>query len=126
MKEIPMKVMYSCHCVVCYHCGGSGWVSAYTLDRDRIERLAEAMAVAEVNRQRLAADANEDGEGWSFRAAETGCSVYEYTRGAEHQAARDFIPFLHHLLAENPRIARALLDAFQPHDREVKFQEEDE
>lgn len=74
----------------CYHCGGEGKVDDETAFHDRIEALAARMARFEVARKKAACDADPDGEGWAFHAAENMLSPQDYTTECE-MAAHDRI-----------------------------------
>ena len=61
----------------CYHCGGSGKVDAETAREDRINDLAGAVGAQLARDSRAAWNADPEGDGWDFCAAENGMTGHE-------------------------------------------------
>lgn len=70
---------------LCYHCGGSGRVTDEVDDEDEVEDLLMSLAWARAYAWRAAVNSDPEGEGFDFRAAESGCSSYEYLTGRAYQ-----------------------------------------
>lgn len=64
----------------CYHCGNTGEITEEQHQANRLEGVAEQLAIRAADDQRRAANSNEDGEGWAFMAAENGLHEHEYTQ----------------------------------------------
>ena len=65
----------------CYHCGGSGSVDEDTADADEVEDMLMSLAYDRAYEWRRAVDSDPEGEGFAFRAAESGLSTYDYLTG---------------------------------------------
>jgi hypothetical protein len=70
----------------CYHCGTTGKVDAETAQHDRVSALAAMLGQAMVQARRDAMNADPDGEGFDFAAAENGMSVRDYALECQWRA----------------------------------------
>jgi hypothetical protein len=110
---------------VCYHCGNTGWIDPDTYFKDRIEGLAEVLAVTAVDNERKHCDSNPDGEGWGFMAAEHGCSEYEFTQGAYYNKTATIMNELKDVHDKHPNLLRTLLNHIVPDDNpQIKYEDE--
>ncbi len=62
----------------CYHCSNTGYINDETVFKDLLEHAASIIAEGEVYEWRDARNADPDGEGWDFCAAENGMSGWDY------------------------------------------------
>jgi hypothetical protein len=108
----------------CYKCNGSGLIDRDTYRLGRIRSLAEELAVAEVNAAIARYNMNEDGEGWDFMAAESGCSSSDYTSIAMESAAGNLFCDIKAVDKEYPRLVSALLTRLSPESQQYPVQED--
>ncbi len=98
----------------CYHCGNTGWISEEQAFADSVGALAEKLAYIIVNERIEARNANPDGEGWAFCAAENMLTEYEYTQMAYLDETAQVEKVLNELAEQHPNIVRALITASFP------------
>lgn len=75
---------------VCYRCGGTGKIDEESARELRLEQVANVLAHEAVQDLRRAYDADPEGEGWAFAAAESMMTEYDYTLGRKLDMAARF------------------------------------
>lgn len=64
----------------CYHCGTTGQVDEETDFRDRLHRVASALAYEQEREYRHAVNSDPDGDGYDLCAAENMMTTFDYFR----------------------------------------------
>ena len=112
----------------CYHCGNTGFITDEQAYLDRIEHVAESLAIDAVQKMRQERNDNSDafgGEDWAFCAAENGLHEYEYTQGKVWEYTGRMMGVFKGMKQKEPSLLRALIDRLSPLPKESPAPEPD-
>jgi hypothetical protein len=100
---------------VCYRCGGTGEISEESARDLQLEAVANVLASQSVQSLRDACNANPEGEGWAFCAAENMMNERDYTTAVTMDHAADHLDEIGKL---SQRFQDALINALLPRKEE--------